>query len=343
MAEIVLPKALRSGDAIGIVVPAGPLNRERIDRGIARLKSRGFRVKTYGDIYRSRGYLAGDDATRAAEVIAAFEDPDTSAVWCGRGGYGVMRLLDRIDFEAIRRNPKVFIGFSDITALHVAIGQQTGLVTFHAPNVQDGFGKDDDMPAVNQSALWSIIGDNELSESASNIAVNAPPDQGAAYTYQAGGLENEQLRSICGGVATGRLTGGNLAVLSGLMGTPFEPETAGCILFLEDIGERLYRIDRFVTQLKLAGKLESAAGIILGGFSYEDTDHHEEPSDVAAFFDEALRPLGIPVLAGFPAGHERINLALPMGARIKLDADAGQVTLLEPAVVLSRSPKSRAQ
>src|SRR5438552_13756213 len=121
------PKALRRGDIIGVVVPAGPVDRERIDRALERVRQRGFHIKTYGDIYRSRGYLAGDDATRAAELMAAFADPETSAVWCVRGGYGVVRILERLDFDVIRRNPKVFMGFSDITLLHVAIQQRTEL------------------------------------------------------------------------------------------------------------------------------------------------------------------------------------------------------------------------
>src|SRR6476660_2715077 len=142
------PRALKRGDAIGVVAPAGPVNRERMERALERVQERGFRIKTYGDIYRSSGYLAGDDETRAAELMAAFGDPEIAAVWCARGGHGVVRILDRIDFDAIRRNPKVFVGFSDITLLHVAIQQRIGLITFHAPNVQDGFGTPDDMSAA---------------------------------------------------------------------------------------------------------------------------------------------------------------------------------------------------
>src|SRR5262249_22104264 len=141
MPPTVKPKALRPGDAIGVIAPAGPVNRERIDRAIARVEARGFRIKTHRGIYRAQGYLACHEATRASEFTAAFSDPETSAVWCARGGYGVARILDKIDFSVVRRNPKVFVGFSDITLLHCAIQQQTGLITFHGPNLQDGFGK----------------------------------------------------------------------------------------------------------------------------------------------------------------------------------------------------------
>ena len=149
------PNAIRRGERIGIVVPAGPVDRERIDRAIGRLGELGFHTKTYGDIYRSRGYLAGDDDTRAGELMAAFADPETTAVWCARGGYGVARLLDRIDYDVIRRHPKVFVGFSDITALHIAIQNRVGLVTFHGPNLQDGFGSNDDPPAASQAPYRS--------------------------------------------------------------------------------------------------------------------------------------------------------------------------------------------
>jgi muramoyltetrapeptide carboxypeptidase len=322
MTPTIKPKALRRGDAIGVVAPAGPVNRERIERALARIQERGFRIKTYGDIYRSRGYLAGDDQTRAAELIAAFADPDTAAVWCARGGYGVVRILNQLDFAVIGRNPKVFVGFSDITLLHVAIQQHTGLITFHAPNLQDGFGKPDDMPAANEAALWRAMLEPDDQQARTSTAPSG-------YTYDITGVENADLQPICSGVATGRLIGGNLAVMSGVVGTPFEVETAGRILFLEDISERAYRIDRYLSQLKLAGKLATVAGVLLGTFSYEEGERADEQSDIQAVFKEYLGHLGVPVLAGFPAGHDQYNLALPMGALVKVDANQLSVTVCE--------------
>jgi muramoyltetrapeptide carboxypeptidase len=316
------PKALKRGDAIAVVAPAGPVNRERMERALARVQERGFRIKTYGNIYRSRGYLAGDDATRAAELMAAFVDPETSAVWCARGGYGVVRILDRLDFDLIRRNPKVFIGFSDITLLHIAIQQRTGLITFHAPNLQDGFGKPDDMPAANEAALWRAV----LATDEQPAGVSSAHD---GYTFDFGGVDKVRLQAICSGVAIGRLIGGNLAVICGAVGTPFEIETAFRVLFLEDISERAYRIDRYLSQLRLAGKLSSVAGVLLGTFSYEEGEKADEQSDIGALFKEYLEPLGVPVLAGFPAGHEQYNLALPMGALVKVEADQMSVTVSE--------------
>jgi muramoyltetrapeptide carboxypeptidase len=242
-------------------------------------------------------------------------------VWCARGGYGVARLLDRVDFDVIRRHPKVFIGFSDITALHLAINQQTGLVTFHGPNLQDGFGKADDMLAANETALWRAVWAEEQ------------PSPRSGYTLEAIETNHDALRAIRPGRATGRLTGGNLAVLAGLMGTPFEIETTGRILFLEDVGERLYRIDRYLAQLWLAGKLQEAAGVLIGSFSY-DGEPADPPEALAELFDDYFGRLKVPVLAGFPTGHTRINLTLPMGALVEIDAGDKRVAVCENAVAM---------
>ena len=318
--DSVKPKPLRRGDTIGVVVPAGPVDRQRINLALERLRQRGYCTKTYGDVYRSRGYLAGDDTTRAAELMAAFADPETAAVWCARGGYGVTRLLERIDFDVIRRHPKVFIGFSDISALHAAIHQRTGLVTFHGPNLQDGFGKADDMRPATEAALWRAVrGDEPMSGS-------------PGYGYDFTGIDQVALRAIRGGAVTGPLTGGNLSVLAGLVGTPFEMETAGRILLLEDVSEQLYRIDRYLSQLWLAGKLQSAAGVLLGSFSHDEGGPTESEADLAALLDEYFGRLGVPVLAGFPAGHTEHNLTLPVGAVVELDADEKRVAVRESTV-----------
>jgi muramoyltetrapeptide carboxypeptidase len=252
--------------------------------------------------------------------MAAFRDPETTAVWCARGGYGIARLLDRIDFDLIRRHPKALIGFSDITALHIAIHQRTDLVTFHGPNLQDGFGGENDMPAANEVSLWQAL----LAEEQSNAA------QGYAYDLTA--IENLELQTIHGGAARGRLVGGNLSVLSGLMGTPFEIDTAGRILFLEEVGERLYRIDRYLSQLYLAGKLQASAGVLLGSFSYSEDEPAESESAVAALLHDFVGRLDVPVLAGFPAGHAKHNMTLPIGALFQIDADKKQVRVCEPTV-----------
>lgn len=318
--KLLKPKALQRGDTIGIVVPAGPVKRERIELAIDRLHQLGFRTKTYADIWRSRAYLAGDDATRAQEFMDAFADSETTAVWCARGGYGVARILPRIDFNIVRKNPKVFIGFSDITALHLTIQNRTGLISFHGPNLQDGFGAPEDMTATTQAALWCAL----LAEKQA--------DAQRGYSFDLNGPYAADLKASSRGIATGRLTGGNLSVLCGLMGTPYEIETAGRILLLEDVDEPPYRVDRFLSQLSLAGKLQTAAGILLGRFSFDDNPPPNAPSLLEALFQEYLVPLGIPVLAGFPAGHIKENWTLPMNALVELNADAGSVSVLENPV-----------
>jgi len=171
--QLVKPKALRHGDAISVIAPAGPVVRERIEKAFERLRSLGYRVKTHGDVFRACGYLAGDDSTRAAELMAAFADPESTAVWCARGGYGVARILDRLDYDIVKRHPKVFVGFSDVTALHLAIQNRTGLVTFHGPNLQDGFGAAEGMSSTTEAALWRMIALEQQNSTAKQLDLDA--------------------------------------------------------------------------------------------------------------------------------------------------------------------------
>ena len=180
------------------------------------------------------------------------------------------------------------------------------------------------MPAPNEAALWRAVSASESGSQSGFV-----PPKGGGYQFDLPGIENLALNPIAGGIAAGRLTGGNLAVLAGVIGTPFDIETAGCVLFLEDISERAYRIDRYLSQFKLAGKLSTVAGVLLGDFSYDEGDKADEQKDILTVFQEYLGPLGVPVLAGFPAGHERFNLTLPMGAQVRLDADQRSFTVCE--------------
>ena len=317
----VKPKALRRGDAISVVAPAGPVVRERIEKAFDYLRSLGYRIKTHGDVFRSRGYLAGDDSTRAEELMAAFADPESTAVWCARGGYGVARILDRLDYDVVQRHPKVFIGFSDITALHLALQNRTGLVTFHGPNLQDGFGAAEDMSSTTEAALWRMISLDEQ---------NSTGEQHC--TYAETGVADVTLRTIAPGIANGRLTGGNLSVLAGLVGTPYEVDTAGRILFLEDVNEPIYRVDRYLAQLALAGKLQAAAGIVLGGFTFDEGAASGGEAAMTELLDEYFGKLNVPVLAGLPAGHQRENWVLPINALVEVNADARRVSVIETPV-----------
>jgi muramoyltetrapeptide carboxypeptidase len=314
------PKALRCGDTISVVAPAGPVVRERIEKAFAYLRSLGYRIKTHGDVFRARGYLAGDDKTRADELMAAFADPESTAVWCARGGYGVARILDRLDYDLIGRHPKVFVGFSDITALHLALQNCTGLVTFHGPNLQDGFGAAEDMSTTTAAALWRAIAPEQ--------SATATP----RYTYAETGVGGVTLRTIAPGTAKGRLTGGNISVLAGLIGTPFEVDTTGRILFLEDVDEPVYRIDRYLAQLALAGKLRAAAGVLLGRFTFGDHSESGVESALAELLDEYLAKLAVPVLAGLPAGHQRENWTLPINAPVEINTEARRVSVVERPV-----------
>lgn len=320
--QITRPKALRRGDTISVIAPAGPVVRERIEKAFAFLTRRGYRIKTHGDVFRKSGYLAGDDSTRAGELMAAFADPESTAVWCARGGYGVSRILARLDYDLLARHPKVFVGFSDITALHLALQNRTGLVTFHGPNLQDGFSAAEPMSPTTEAALWRAISLD--GERAAGMQLT---------TYAEDGVAGVRLRAIVPGIANGRLTGGNLSVLAGLVGTPYDLDTEDRILFLEDVNEPLYRLDRYLAQLSLAGKLKAAAGVLLGGFTFDKGEAGESPDAVDALLDEYFGQLEMPVLAGLPAGHHRENWALPISGLVEVNANSRRVTLVENPVI----------
>jgi len=321
----IFPRALQSGDTIALVAPASVPDESRIDRAVGRLEERGFRVKRFGDIYRRRGYLAGDDATRAAELMAAFADPEVAAVFPARGGTGVTRLLDLLDYAVIRKHPKILAGFSDITALHLALQSQTGLVTFHSPHPMDGLGRPDGFTDLSARTFWRTL----LAESYIGLEKNS-------WEVLTEESERDQLSTRCPGVAEGRLVGGNLTLVGSVLGTPYEIDTAGNILLLEDIGEQPYRVDRLLSQLRLAGKLDVLNGVVLGQF----TDCADEPDRPSLTLDEVFgdyfSDLGIPVLENFPTGHTADNATLPLGVTVKLDADGKQLTILETPVRLGK-------
>ncbi len=321
----IFPRALESGDTIALIAPASVPDQARVERAVGRLEERGFQVKRFGDIYRRRGYLAGDDGTRAAELMAAFADPEVAAIFPARGGTGVTRLLDQLDYAVIRKHPKILAGFSDITALHLAVQSQTGLVTFHSPHPMDGLGMPDGFTDLSARTFWRTLLAESYAEAGS-----------APWEVLADDAEREGLSTLCPGAAEGRLVGGNLALVCSVLGTPYEIETAGNILLLEDVGERPYRIDRFLSQLRLAGKLDVLNGVVLGQF----TDCTAEPDKPSLTMDEVFADyfsdLGIPVLENFPTGHTPDNATLPLGSLVELDADNRRLTILENPVRLGK-------
>jgi muramoyltetrapeptide carboxypeptidase len=262
------------------------------------------------------GYFAGTDEQRLADLNDALRDPGVGAIWCIRGGYGTTRILDRIDFDALTRHPKPLIGYSDITAVLNAATRHTGVVTFHAPMARVS------MPAFSRWHFERVL---TAAEPAGRLGRLVEPADVLVPT-------DNRIATLHGGVAEGPLAGGNLTLLQCLVGTPHFPDLDGAILFLEDVGEDLYRVDRMLAHLRMVGALDALAGIMVGRF----TELNRVMADGALGFDEVLAtyflPLGIPVAYGFPIGHIDDQWTLPLGVRARLDADRGEVELLEPAV-----------
>lgn len=318
----IYPRALQRGDTIALVVPASPVPREPIERAIARLEAMDFRIKTYGDLYREYGYLAGDDELRSDELMMAFTDPEVSAVFAARGGTGVTRLLSSLNYEVIKQNPKIFAGFSDMTALHSALQSQTGLVTFHSPHPKDGIGTEGGMSELTARTYWRAL-----------LAENYNDQVG--YEVPLTDEERAATVTMANGVARGRIVGGNLALVCAVMGTPYEVATAANLLLLEDIGEQPYRVDRLLSQLKLAGKLEELAGVILGQFTDCNATENEASLTLEEIFKTYFADLGVPILSNFPVGHSRDNVTLPLNVEAKLDANAKTLSILQNPVRLS--------
>ena len=302
---MIRPPALRPGTRVALVAAAGPLPEGGVDRAMARVESLGWEAVP-GDFCRARrGYLAGTDEERAADLNRALHDPSIGAVWFLRGGYGTMRILHEIDWDALRNHPKALIGFSDNTAVHLA-AQRAGVVGFHGPHPH--------------TSAFPDFARDEL------LRVLTVPEPAGVLPLPPGG----RAVTVAGGVAEGPLLGGNLSLLSSTLGTPYAVRPDGAILFLEEVGEHPYRLDRLFSHLRLAGVLSAVAGIVVGGIT--ETPEVEGAPTAEEVVRDALGGLGIPVATGFPFGHIDDNWTLPLGVRARLDADAGTLALLEPAV-----------
>ncbi|HEX3030721.1 MAG TPA: LD-carboxypeptidase [Bacillota bacterium] len=304
------PAALAAGDLLGVVAPAsGPVNMAGVMRGKRYLERQGFKVQLSAGVLRRTGYLAGSGEERLADLEEMFSSPVIKGIICLRGGYGSMHLLEKLDYELIAANPKVFVGYSDITALHLAIGQKTGLVTFHGPMLASDWGQ---RPPP---YTWECF--QQAVQTAGPVGRIANPQEGS------------QLYTVVPGKASGVLKGGNLSIITATLGTPFEINTRGCILFLEEIGEQPYRVDRMLTQLSLAGKLQQAAGIVIGEcFDCEPrTASAEEEITLAEVFRRCLGALGIPCFYGLKLGHTAEKATLPLGVEAEIDADQCQLVV----------------
>lgn len=309
-----LPMALNPGDTVALVSPSSA-TAERLDLLLAQevMQALGFTVKTGAHYASRRGHLAGTDTERAGDLNAMFADKQVKAIVCVRGGSGAARLLPLLDYDAIRANPKVLLGYSDITALHCAMHSQTGLVTFHGPIGAGSWNR------FNVDQFRRMFFERELMEYRNVV------DAGDELVPR----KNRTL-TITGGKARGELVGGNLSVLVGLAGSPYLPDFAGRILFLEDVDEAPYRIDRMLTTLKLMGALDAIAGFIFGKCTDCDPGEGYGSLTLDQIFDHHIKPLGIPAYRGAMIGHIREQFILPVGGKVELDADAGSFRMLEP-------------
>jgi muramoyltetrapeptide carboxypeptidase len=313
---MVKPRALKPGDTVGLITPSSYVfDLWQLDAVPARLEALGLKCKFGRNIRARRGYLAGTDAERLADLHAMFADPEVAGIFCLGGGYGTERLLDRIDYGLLRKNPKIFLGYSDITGLHLAFGSKARLVTFHGP--------------VGLSPLpeWTAASLKRALFSSEPIGpVGNPPE--------ADPLSPDFPRhTVSPGRAQGETVGGNLTLISTTMGTPYEIDTKGRILLLEDTGEAPYRIDRMLVQLALAGKLADAAGIVWGTCTDCEPSRsgYEINLSMSELLEDLLANLGKPVLAGLVFGHTKEKATIPLGVRAELDAGAKTFTILEAA------------
>ncbi len=316
--EAIKPKRLAAGDRIALVAPSGSSwEDEDVRAAIELVESLGFRVKPGRHIFERNAYLAGTDRQRAEDLNAAFADTDVNGIVAMRGGYGAQRILPLLDYDVIRANPKVLLGYSDITALLNSIHRRTGLVTFHGAMAGGGW---------SEYALEEF--QKVVQRPTPRTAIAAPPP----FAGRPGLVEREnRITRLVPGKARGRLVGGNLTLLSTLMGTPYEPQFEGRILFFEDVGESPYRIDRMLTHLWLAGALEKCAGIVAGKFT-EAEPSGSRSRGLEEILRERLEPLGIPALRGLMIGHVKEQAVIPLGVEAELDVGAGTLTLLETAV-----------
>jgi muramoyltetrapeptide carboxypeptidase len=300
--ELRKPRALRRGDTLGIAAPGGPVDPERVALGVARLERAGFRTFHRADLFARRGYLAGDDARRRDELHQLVADPQIHGIVCARGGYGCDRILESLDPAAFRAAAKPLVGYSDVTALLLWQARCAGLAGFHGPMLEREGAEAD--AAVDELAAW--------------LTGERPPPAVLAGEPLAPGL------------AEGRLVGGSLTLVVASLATPWEVETEGAILLLEDVSERPYRVDRMLRQLRASGRLDAVAGVGFGDFgSCLDDRYGSCVDDVLA---ECAAWLGRPCVRGLPFGHVAANAAWPVGGRAILDGDCGEVRILERGV-----------
>jgi len=311
---LIKPKRLKKGDTIGVVSPAsGPWRRSDMWRSIEALEGLGYCVKTSSHAYMNNYYVSGTDAQRAEDFNCFFKDDTVDAIFCSHGGYGAARIINQLDYAAIAANPKIFVGYSDITALHLAISKFCGLVTFHGSN-SVSFGSDFMTPYRHEMLFKAVASEDPIGE------IKMASDR-------------EYLVKMNPGTVKGELTGGNLTMICSSLGTNYEIDVKDKILFLEDVSIEPWFIDHLLIHLLNAGKLHEAAGIVVGQFldcgpSKFSPLFYSQKSPEDVLFD-ILEPLGKPLIYGLPIGHTKDMATLPMGVMAELDSKAGKLTVLE--------------
>lgn len=317
--QTIVPQRLKKGTTIGLITPAGVITREKLEKTKDLLNKLGYQTFHTQNVLLKKGYLAGDDKAKLDDLHLMFRNDEVDAIMCVRGGYGTMRLLPYINYDLIRKNPKILIGYSDITALIQAINKKTGLVGFHGVVGTSAF---TDYTLQN---FFDILTNPEEVKTIQSF----PPRPDSVDAYLPYVLNS--------GKATGKLIGGNLALLASLMGTPYEPDFENKIVFIEDIDEAPYRIDRMLTQLLLSGKLQKAAGIVLGVFNACDLDkdklNPENSLSLKEVISDRLSSLSLPIMYGFSFGHIQNQAIFPVGINAEMDTDSFTLKLLEPAVL----------
>ncbi|MFG6485157.1 LD-carboxypeptidase [Roseateles sp. BYS78W] len=312
-----LARRLRPGDTIGLVSPANAtFEREPLKLAIEALQALGFKVKPGQNVAARRGPFAGTDAQRAADINAMFADDSVNGILALTGGSGCNRIVDKLDYDLIRRRPKFFGGFSDLTCLVNAIQRQTGLVTFHCP------------VAGSEWNDYSVQSFKAVAMNAEAAVLRNPVASPGDDLVQ----REERIATIRPGKARGRLVGGNLTVLASMAGSAYFPDCRGAVLFLEDINEYIYRIDRCLSTLRLAGAFKELAGVVLGRFTKCEPGDGYGSLTLDEVFDDYFLPLNVPVFRGAAIGHIRRKMTVPVGAAAEMDAEAGTIRLLGAAV-----------
>ena len=317
MKKLVKPPRLKRGDTVGLIAPGGYTTDRAIEKAVRNIETLGFKVKPGAYLREVFGNYGGSVQQRLADLHAMFADPDVKAIWPIRGGSGCISLLAGLDYDLIHRNPKVLIGYSDITALHLAIYKQTGLVTFHGPVASST------MTPYSTEHMMAVLTEPQASYTIPMSSENAE---------RALSEPHFGVHTFTHGVATGPLMGGNLSLVAALAGTPYAADIKDSILFLEEVNEAPYRIDRWMTQLDLAGGFRSAAALVVGICENCGPEHEDISLTLERTLGLHLHPLTIPAVSGYSIGHIRNQFTLPMGIQARIDTRAQTITLLEAAV-----------